>query len=64
MRYPDILGIIGRQQEEREGVSLPQGAPLRRSAEAWQGCLFSVVYINLKGKDYLNPRGQSSLLET
>lgn len=64
VRYPDILGIIGRQQEEREGVSLPQGVPLRHSAEAWQGCRFSVVYINLKGKDYLNLWGQYSLLET
>lgn len=64
MRYPDILGIIGRWQEDRKGVSLPQGAALHRCAEAWQGCLFSVVYINLKGKDYLDPWGQHSQLET
>lgn len=55
MRYTDILGIIGQRQEEREGVSLPRGALLCCCAEAWQGWLFSVVYMNLKGKDYLNP---------
>lgn len=64
MRYLDILGVIGRWQEEREGVSLPRGALLHCCAEAWQACLFSVVHINLKGKDYLNPWGQYSLLET
>lgn len=43
--YPDILGIIGRWQEEREGVSLPQGALQRCCAE---GCLSSVAYTNVK----------------
>lgn len=64
VRYPDILCAIGRWQEERGGVSLPQGEALHCCAEAWRGCLFPVVYIFLKARDYLNPWGQYSLLET
>lgn len=56
--YPWHYGTTGRRKGR---CFITTGCFCR--AEALQGCLFSAVYINLKGKDYLNPWGQYSLLE-